>query len=140
MAVTPLNNVVICVHNAGDPDPEEWLGFLRTIEELGVGKAGVLVHSAGGRPSALQRKQLADLVQGRKQMTAVLADSALVRTVVRLIAWFNPAVQAFAESDLSGALRYLGVAPEHDAAISQEFKTLQGRMRGSAHPAAQSGV
>ena len=68
-----------------------------------------LVVSAGGGPSAGQRKAILDASGGKGLPAAIISDSVVVRGIATAIAWFVPEVRVFPPGDLQGALDHLKI-------------------------------
>lgn len=71
-----------------------------------------LVVSAGGGPSAAQRKAILDASGGKGLPAAIITDSVMVRGIATAISWFVREVRAFPPSDLQGALDFLGITTD----------------------------
>jgi len=109
--------LVFCARGDGHPpdaDVNAWM--------IRVGRndcANILLDVRGGTPDAKQRARLAefwDKLPSPRPRFAMLTDSGLVRAVATALGWISQLrVQAFAASDLLGALRYL----EETAPIEQ---------------------
>lgn len=126
IAISALPSVFVVVHNQRDPTDGEWTDFVRLSTMPERANRPTLVYSAGGRPTALQRKQLADAIPKRRvPPTVVLTENRLVQTVVRLMTWFNPDIRAFPIEDLDGALKYMGVAAHEAPLIREEIRALR---------------
>ena len=66
-----------------------------------------LVVTAGGGPTAAQRKAILDVSGGKGLPAAILTDSVMVRGIVTALSWFVPRVRAYPPDDLQGALAHL---------------------------------
>lgn len=129
MAVRALPRVFLVAHGAQDPTDDEWAAFLHWTVELLNDPRPSIIYTRGGRPTALQRKQLAEVLQKRAApRTAVLTDNTLVRTVVRLLSWANPLLRAFPPDDIEAALTYLEVPLSDTVEVRAELKVLRSRV------------
>ncbi|MCC6555370.1 MAG: hypothetical protein IT372_20610 [Polyangiaceae bacterium] len=101
------------VHSSVTPSDEEWNAFVTTITAVARSDNRVsnLVFTDGGAPTAAQRSKVNALVQNQPRLTAVIADSALVRGVVTAFNWFNPAIKVFSPSQSDQAFRHLNLSP-----------------------------
>jgi len=110
MTVLFYPRAIVTLHSAVEPTDKEWQEYLAEAMPPQGQARPHLVFSQGGRPTAMQRKQMAVALLGREPRMAIMAESDMTRTMVRLIAPFNPAVRAFAEDNMAGARTYLGVS------------------------------
>jgi len=102
--------VFVIVHSQNNPTDAEWDAVLKDYSIYYNMFRGILVQTAGGAPSAAQREQTTTFWKGKiVPKTAILTSSVVVRAVVTALSWFLPRqrIQAFKDTDLRGALRYL---------------------------------
>jgi hypothetical protein len=120
MAFMVIDRMFLLVHGAEDPTNEEWALYLDAIQRHGVDRTMLLVYTDGGGPSAMQRRYLNELLNGRTVPVAVLSDSAKVRGLVTVMSWFNPQIRAFSPAELVVALAYLEVPTSRAELIERE--------------------
>lgn len=87
-----------------------------------------LVVSAGGGPSAAQRKAILDASGGKGLPAAIITDSVVVRGIATAIAWFVPNVRAYAPGELQAALDHLQITTPADA-VQRIIDELKREMR-----------
>jgi hypothetical protein len=113
MVFKECGGVLLCVHGAEDPRPEEWVAYVDYCLKLPRSCNKALVVTDGGGPNAAQRKVLQDryLAKHDDYRVAVLTDSAVVRGIVKALNWFNPLTQPFTYDEGRGiaqAMAHLG--------------------------------
>ncbi|HEX7479050.1 MAG TPA: hypothetical protein VF331_14690 [Polyangiales bacterium] len=107
------------------PRDDEWDEYVKHVQHV-VSRPEVkrLVYSLGGWPTALQRKQLMELVGDNKKPVAMIACNAEVRSRTMSMRWFNPSWQSFSVEELEDALRYLELSPTQQASAKDLIETL----------------
>jgi hypothetical protein len=93
------------------PADDEWSEFCADLRSLPLER--MLVYAPGGAtPSTRQRSAVVDAFKSKPNgcLTAVLTNSKLTRGAAIAIHWFVPTVRAFDDTDLQGALRFIGLS------------------------------
>lgn len=109
-----LGSLRILVVGERDPAPADWNAYVEAIQAeaergVSVGQMRTLVFSDGGGPNAAQRKVTSDLREGRSTPQAIVTVSGITRAAITALRLWNPHCRAFAPSDMSAALDFLGV-------------------------------
>ena len=112
--------VVLSLHRKEAPSDEAWDGyiaaFVQALAEVQGDSRRIrgLAISDGGGPTSKQRDRLnsfmRNMTEGRGTVAIVTADP-IVRGIVKALSWFNPMARAFAPTELSRAIDYLGLTP-----------------------------
>lgn len=97
----------IVVLGATTPDDADWEVLVEAQKRDGHDRT--LVVTAGGAPTARQRKAILDASGGKGLPAAVLTDSVVVRGITTAISWFVQDVRAFPPHDLQAALDHLKI-------------------------------
>lgn len=130
-----IGNCLLMVHNADPPTQEDADAFLRMLKAHDVTRLRSLVLTEGGAPTAAQRKQFNELLDGRNHLTAVVTDRTMVRGIVTAFSWFNPKIKAFPPESMEDALRYLEIRPsEFRTILTEAAKLKQSVSSGAAAP------
>jgi hypothetical protein len=141
-----LHNVGICVHNARNPNKQEWDSYLAMSlamkEAAGSDLAGFkqLIFSDGGGPNAPQRTASSDLARGVKGAdqlkVAVVSRSLVVRGIVTTFRWAGLPLRSFTPEQLREAFTFLAVsdaeAMDLCAAVEELCATIDGPVRSAA--------
>jgi hypothetical protein len=109
-------HVIALVHTANNPSDEAWEGHFQVMYEA-VGQdrfveLGYFVITAGGAPSARQRRTGNQRVRGRKMNRSIVTESFFVRQLVKSWSWFAPGLLAFAPDELRAAMQSVGIRAE----------------------------
>lgn len=145
-----LHNVGICVHNARNPNSQEWDSYLAMSlamkEAAGDDLASFkqLVFSDGGGPNAAQRNASSALAKGVKAAdqlkVAVVSRSMVVRGIVTTFRWAGLPLRSFAPEELAKAFAFLAVSDAETmdlcAAVEELCATMNGPVRSAAWVAA----
>ena len=145
-----VHNVGICVHNARNPNKEEWDSYLEM--SLAIKNAAgddfsrfrQLVFSDGGGPNAAQRAASADLAKGvkgaDKLKVGVVSRSMVVRGIVTTFRWAGFPLRSFAPEQLAQAFSFLAVsnaeAMDLCVAVEELCATIDGPVRSASWVAA----
>lgn len=125
MASKVVGNLGISVHTANNPSNEEWAEMVEQIKHCDdLSQFKGISFTDGGSPTATQRKQTNEVLAGRAVPSAVVTSSAIARSVVTAMSWFNPAIKVFPPERLDDALRYLMVRESEYAIIKMELRKL----------------
>jgi hypothetical protein len=125
------SEVLLYLHTSRAPSQPEWTEAMALLAG-GIRRAGMknlrgLVITDGGGPDTDMRARLKELYD-REHLampTAVVAASALVRSVVGAISWFSPSIKSFSVRDLDAALRFLDVPARAKPRLLGEARSLQ---------------
>jgi hypothetical protein len=114
--------LVVC-QGASAPSSDEWVGYAEGLTRYvaTAAKPRLLVLTAGGAPTPQQRKSLDAIIEPHRARIkfAIVTDSTFARGVVKAIRLLSPFYQAFARSDVEGALRFLDVRPADDVEVKR---------------------
>lgn len=113
-------SLVLVVHTAKDPSPEDWSAYLDvTVDAMAEnqGRCRALVFTAGGKPDATQRALAVERgwKQNRLSPVAVVSDDRLVRGVITVFAWFGVNIRATRPDRLDVAFEHLELTSEEQA-------------------------
>lgn len=134
LAFDRVGSCFILAVGAKNPSDTDWDAYLAFVKEnLGGRKAPVtLVSSKGGGPTPAQRQRLNDLTKSvnveKTLKVAVLTQSPVVRGIATALSWFVQGYKAFAPSDISAALDFLGVNSTDQAEIKKRVPQLHDRI------------
>jgi hypothetical protein len=104
-----IGHYLICAYNELPPSDADGRTALEIFRSLDLDKVKVLTFTKGGAPTAKQRKDINDVLNGRQLTTAVVSDAVLIRGVVTAFSWFNTKIRAFPGSALEDAFQYLDI-------------------------------
>ena len=101
------------VQNKETPTDAEWDQLLALFVEhrAELPKLKLMVVTAGGGPSAQQRKRLQAALGGTPMRVAVVSDNMKVRFVASTIALFHADHRSFLTSELDQACDHLQLSP-----------------------------
>lgn len=104
----------VVVHGPKAPSAVEWTRYLNEMAHRKNDELRVVVFSHGGAPDGGQRLQLTSIVEGgdHRMPLALITDALLVRAMVGVLRWFNPAIRAFALSETRVAYDFLGLTAD----------------------------
>lgn len=130
MTYSCVGTVMIAVHSEAAPSDEEWDGYLALMaQQPDLAAVRSLAFTDGGAPNSRQRKALNDLLTSRLRgapgLAVAISSSALVRSVVTALSWFNPNVKAFAPDRVTDAYKYLKLTQSEMDAIRRETRKLR---------------
>lgn len=142
-----IHNVGIVVHNARNPNREEWDEYLAVslAGNVAVGhdlaKFRQLVFTDGGGPNAAQRKASADLAKGRengdKVKVAVVSRSVVARGIVTAFRWLGFPLRSFAPDQLAEAFEFLALSPAEVVDICAAVEELCAMVDGPVRSASR---
>lgn len=132
VAYKQIGSVVICYYNADAPTPQDHQESIEFFRKLDFRYVRVLAISEGGSPSAIQRKEFNDALEGHEIPLAVVTDSMFVRGTLTAYSWFNRNVKAFPVTGIDSALRYLKVPETQHEKFFKEVSSLQQQVRDRA--------
>jgi hypothetical protein len=114
LALQLVDTTLVVVHNARQPNDDDWALFMLTWGERWDTIAAQLVVTDGGGPNATQRRKALALLtsrQGGHPQTAVVTSSIMARGVVTAMSWFiKDRIRAFPQRQLAEACTFLGVS------------------------------
>ena len=115
-----LHDVVLAVHNVRNPNREEWDTYLEMMSSLREAFGGdcarfrQLIFTDGGAPNATQRKAVADIARGLKNIDKIkvvlVSRSVVARGIVTAFRWLGFPLRAFAPDELDEAFAFLAVS------------------------------
>ncbi len=104
-----LGDLAISVFGLDGPTEREFDDYMQAFLKQEITKMRSLTITAGGGPTAAQRKTLNEALKGRSLPAAVVSSAPMIRGVVTALSWFNPKIKAFPVDKLASALEYLEV-------------------------------
>jgi hypothetical protein len=121
-----VEHIYVGVHNTQPPSQTEWDAMLADLARDGAIKIA-LIHSEGGSPSALQRKQLRDVSREIGVLRgAVLTGSVVARAAITAINLFSKNFStAFPPHEVDAALSHLEAPREHWPLLKKELAALK---------------
>jgi hypothetical protein len=125
MGFTICERYFVSYHTAAPPTDEEWRDQLVYVDGRMAELRGVLVVADGGGPNVVQRKQLAELFQGKLPPVAVITESAMVRGMLVALSWFGLKQRAFAPADFEKALQFLGANGHARTVVTKAIEQLR---------------
>jgi hypothetical protein len=105
--------VIVVVQNRETPTDQEWDRLLALFVDhrTELPKLKLMVLTAGGGPSAPQRKRLEAALGGTPMRVAVVSDNMKVRFVASTIALFHKDHRSFLTSEMDEACDHLQLTP-----------------------------
>jgi len=132
LAYGRVGQVILYVSALKAPSPSDWAHYMTWLK--GTVKPGMsivsIVYERSPGPNATQRKQITDATSACNLRVAVLATSAVVRTMVTAFNWFKEGYKAFAPEELDSALVFLGVPKLSMPEVRQAVHTLLAALDG----------
>jgi hypothetical protein len=129
------NGTAIVAVGPNTPDDADWAQLVEAMKKDRHQRT--LVVTAGGGPSAAQRKAILDASGGKGLPAAILTDSVVVRGIATAISWFVPDVRAYPPGDLQSALDHLKITTPQRA-VQRVIDELKHEM-AAANGRAQTG-
>jgi hypothetical protein len=135
----PRRGVVYAVHDSRAPSDEDWAQYVQHCRELlahcpDPADATGFSITDGGAPNAKQRRAVIALAQeiyGQNIggiRSAVVSDSALVRSVVTAFSWHLPEIVIFSGASLDGALAHAQIGSSDLATVLADLEALAAPM------------
>lgn len=114
-APSNAGTILVAVHSANPPSPQEWQEWAAICEQALKASGGDLATSSnlvvtdGGAPDAEQRTRITRVLADAytQPRVAVVTESSLVRLAVRAFAMFNRDTRAFAPSQFAEAVDHV---------------------------------
>lgn len=128
LAIKVIDRLFIVVYGTHDPTDEEWSAYLDLAERHGIEQTMQLICTDGGEPTATQRRQLNEILDGRTVPVAVVSGSTRVRGTVTALSWFNRKIKAFPPSGLRDAIDYLEIPASRADLIEREIRQLRAEL------------
>jgi hypothetical protein len=125
MVISVIDQLFLVVYGTEDPSDDEWRGYLDLMKRHGIERTRQLICTEGGAPSATQRRDLNDLLNGRALPVAVMSSSSRVRGMVAALSWFNRKIRSFPPEGLRDALEHLEVPTSRTDLIDREIRGLR---------------
>jgi hypothetical protein len=123
LAFSRQGALVVMVTDASTPAPSEWDEYLNLCQEVdrelpgGISSASAIIFSDGGSPDMSQRGALRKRMHGSSARVALVTDEMIARSMISLIALFNPGLRGFPSSRWTEGARFAGVPPEKDLEV-----------------------
>ncbi len=102
---------MLAVYTENPPGDEEWAEYLRVVGDLQP-KDAMLILSAGGGPSLMQRRDLEEATSHHTGRVAVVTTSRIARGIVTALSWLDRNIKAFDPTHRDAAFDYLEIADE----------------------------
>ncbi len=124
-----VGRVLVYVGGSSTPETDDWDEHIRALREHVAAHpdSRSLVWAGGARLSAIQRKQLAD-VMPKKTRTSVITDSMIDRGIVTALTWFVDGIKAFSPSEEDEAVAHLDLRDEEIAPVMEAAARLRTQM------------
>lgn len=125
MAFKVAGGLFLIVHTKDPPTDDEWTSYVKLVDKQGAEPLPQIVFTEGGGPSAKQRRDFTEMLNGRKIPVVVLTDSTMIRGIVTAISWFNDKLKTFPPVQIKDAFRYLRVPESAWPQIEDELGKLR---------------
>ena len=142
-----LGDVGLVVHNARNPNREEWDAYLAmslaatAVVGGDLARFRQIVFTDGGGPNLAQRRASADLAKGYKNgnkvKVAVVSRSVVARGIVTAFRWLGLPLRSFDPDQLAEAFAFLAVSSAEAVAICAAVEELCATVDGSIRSAAR---
>jgi hypothetical protein len=121
------------LESAHPPSDREWDQCLGLLGELrdDFSRVNVLVISAGGGPTTLQRRRLSALTQGHAVHVAVVSDGVRVRFIVASPALFPREIATFRRGETAMAYRHLRLELSEQRAVEVAVREMILQLDGT---------
>lgn len=124
----------VCVYVGGPntPETEDWDEHIRALRDHVAAHpdSRSLIWANGARLSALQRKQLAE-VMPKKTRTSVITSSVIDRGIVTALTWFVEGIKAFSPAQEKDALAHLDLREDELSPVVAASERLRKQMSGA---------
>lgn len=130
-------HVILSIHGLAPPSEVEWDRYLALCDDLrgrvqgDYSRTRGLSISAGGGPTASQRKKLVRFLDGQSPLVAVVTESTVGRGVVTALSWFNASIKAFAPHKLGDAEQHLKLASATSLLVRRELEAMAVSLPGA---------
>jgi hypothetical protein len=126
------DHVIALIHTANHPSDGAWEAHHALIvDTVGQGRfveMGYFVITAGGAPTAKQRRLGNLQVKGRRMVRSIVTDSFFVRQLVKSWSWFAPGLSAYAPDQVREALLNVGVRVEQFGEVWSKIRALNSAL------------
>jgi hypothetical protein len=124
MVFREIGPLVVSVNSAEAPTDDEWDAYLRLCREKMANESiGVLVVTAGGVPTPLQRIAIRELVDRGPVLAAIVTNAPAVQNIITVMGWQNPGIRNC--DGLEDAFAHLGIEGEMAERVRGEIKGMQ---------------
>jgi hypothetical protein len=132
VAYDRIRSLIVAVHGrepATDPEWESYIAFIAS-HVANFPSPRLLVVTAGGAPTPLQRRQLMQATSTAMPdvRAAILTSSTFVRGIVTAMSILEPQYRAFSPDSMEDALRYLQLPVGHVNEVNAIVARLQARL------------
>jgi hypothetical protein len=142
-----VHNVGLVVHNARNPNREEWDEYLAVSlagrEAVGgdLARFKQLVFTDGGGPNGAQRKASADVARGQKNSeklkVAVVSRSVVARGIVTAFRWVGLPLRSFTPDQLEEAFEFLALSRDEAVNVCVAVEELCSLVDGPVRSASR---
>jgi len=123
------------VANDATPEPADWDDYMTQLAEAfaqaGEQPVKLVVFAGGGVPNSSMRLKLRAVTAQRPIRTAVITDSAVVRSIIGVFSLFVPGTRPFGPKEWRAALDYVGYAQDQLEALLPLLRQLDVEVHGS---------
>jgi len=123
-----IDSWLVAAYGADPLSEQEADEVLAVFKGLDFDRMRLLAFTRGGAPTAMQRKRLHDVLDGKDFTTAVVTDVYFIRGIVTAMSWFNKRIRVFPTSALEEAFRYLEIPSSQYDYFRQEATKLQAQV------------
>ena len=125
--VRKVGTLIFAVQTEKSPSDHEWAEFLDMLRthRSEMAKLKILVVTAGGSPSPVQRKQLAEALGGTRFAVAVISDNISARFVASSIALFHRDHRSFSATEITEAYDHLQLTVQERALADTHIRELR---------------
>lgn len=131
-----ISGCILLVVGKDAPADVDWDGYLAFLKiNLSTGSVPrLVVYTAGGAPTALQRKKLQAATEpfAKAAKIAVITASVVARGAVTALSWFSPGHAAFSPDKIDDALAFLGVSDSDRTMIKTHIRTMERKISPTA--------
>lgn len=123
-----VEDYIVVVHTSTNPPVPDWDQLMMEYATHRDRIEGILVHTEGGSPSAIQRKQTRDALLPRKRPpvhVSVLTTSVAARMAITAFnLFFDNRMRAYPPEDFDDAVNYIGLPSSMRANVRKTLKEL----------------
>lgn len=125
---------VIILYQADTPNDEEWKRYVDTLREKkavlrDLSRVKAIAVTEGGSLTPTQRREVNEIVGG-KGLAVVFTESALVRTMITGLSWFNPLIKAFSITEKEAGFKHLQLTASESAECVRVIDRLRVELKG----------
>jgi len=120
MVTRVIGRVIAVWHSSVAPTDADWSLFLDAVRAADLATARGFVLTAGGTPTAAQRRALMELVGSHAVPLAVVSDLGRVRFAASLFAMMTKRLRSFATSEVEAACAHLALS-DYESRRIREF-------------------